>query len=263
MEKGIIYDIKRFAIHDGPGIRTTVFLKGCPCDCWWCHNPESRSSSIFSCSKEISLDGISVQREQTIGEEIDAVRLMEEINKDAIFFQQSGGGVTFSGGEPLQQIDFLKTMLCQCKAQGIHTTVDTTAFVHASVIQGIVADVDLFMVDLKFVDDEKHRKYVGVSNRNILSNLESLLVAGKRVWVRIPIIPDVNMQEIDAMISWLSQTTKPEQINLLPYHKIGKHKYKQFGLEYRLDGIEEPCDDEMQTLKHKFEKHFSKVEIGG
>lgn len=263
MTKGIIYDIKRFAIHDGPGIRTTVFLKGCCCDCWWCHNPESRSPDIFTCQKEVRLDGIKVNRTQVIGEEIDTQQLMHEIEKDMVFFEQSQGGVTFSGGEPLQQIDFLRDMLILCKEKGLHTTLDTTAFCEPSVLRSIEPYVDLFMVDLKFMDEDLHRKYVGVSNRLILENLKDLLDKGKRVWLRIPVVPNVNTSDIDKMIAFLNECPKPEQMNLLPYHKIGRHKYKQFGLAYRLDGIEEPTEAFMQMLKQKFEKHLNKVEIGG
>lgn len=263
MEKGIIYDIKRFAIHDGPGIRTTVFLKGCPCDCWWCHNPESRSAKVFSYLKQVNIDGQVMQREQVIGKALLSDDLMLEIEKDTVFYSQSEGGVTFSGGEPLQQIDFLKEMLQKCKAKGIHTTLDTTLYCQDSTLQSIKPYVDLFMIDLKFVDPDLHRKYTGVSNRPILANIENLLNSGQRVWLRIPIIPGINTSEVSRMIAFLSKGNKPEQINLLPYHNIGKHKYTQFGISYRLDKVEEPSDELMQKLKSEFDNYFSKVEIGG
>ncbi len=261
--KGIIYDIKRFAIHDGPGIRTTVFLKGCCCDCWWCHNPESRSGDIMTYEKDVTLDGHAITREETIGEAISEEKLLKEILSDEVFYTQSGGGVTFSGGEPVQQKDFLIRTLKACKAKGIHTTLDTTACFSKSTLEELEGLVDLFMVDLKFIDRDLHKKYIGVDNEGILDNLSILLNHQARVWVRIPVIPDINTGDIDNILSFLSEHIAPEQVNLLPYHKIGKHKYQKFGIAYRMDGVEEPTDDEMLVLKQKFEKQGYKTIIGG
>lgn len=263
MEEGIIYDIKQFAIHDGPGIRTTVFLKGCSCDCWWCHNPESRSSQIHELEKQINLDGYTTMRIEHIGKTIALDEMMAQIVKDKVFYEHSEGGVTFSGGEPMQQKLFLKQALRQCKENGIHTTLDTTCFFSEEDLHEVMDDVDVFMVDLKFVDNKLHEKYIGVSNELILNNISFLLNSEKRVWIRIPVVPEVNMGDVDNMIAFLQKHKMPDQINLLPYHKIGMHKYKKFNLPYRMLGIDEPCDNDMEHLKQKFERKGFKTIIGG
>lgn len=260
---GIIYDIKRFAIHDGPGIRTTVFLKGCCCDCWWCHNPESRSSQIISIAKEVKLDGKSIKRTQTIGEEISVDKLLKEILKDQVFYEQSGGGVTFSGGEAMQQKDFLIDILKACKAKGIHTTLDTSACFPEAALDEVKDLVDLFLLDLKFHNNALHQKYIGVDNKAILQNITTLLNSDSNVWIRIPVIPDINTTDIDNMLAFLNEQQAPDQVNLLPYHKIGKHKYEKFGIAYRMEETEEPTAKAMEELKIRFEKQGYKTIIGG
>lgn len=261
--KGTIYNIKHFAIHDGPGIRTTVFFKGCCCDCWWCHNPESRSSNIITIEKEVLLEGKPIKRNQTIGEEITVDDLLKEILKDKVFYEQSGGGVTFSGGEAMQQKDFLIQMLKACKEQNIHTTLDTTGHFSKVDLEAIMPLVDLFMVDFKFYDSALHQTYIGVNNDLILSNIQTLLRKGKKLWIRIPIIPEINTPDMDNILYFLGKHEKPNQVNLLPYHKIGQHKYEKFGLPYKMKEVQEPSAAEMTALKTRFEKQGYKTIIGG
>lgn len=261
--KGIIYDIKRFAIHDGPGIRTTIFFKGCCCDCWWCHNPESRSSQIISSDKEIKLDGKTYKRRQVIGNEISEDNLLIEILKDQVFYKQSGGGVTFSGGEAMQQKDFLIRILKACKTRNIHTTLDTSCYFSEQALMELSDLVNLFMLDLKFQDNDLHQKYIGVDNFAILKNIASLLNSDARVWIRIPIVPNINTPDINNILDFLNSHQAPEQVNLLPYHKIGKHKYEKFGISYKMGEVKEPTTEEMLTLKRLFEDRGYKTIIGG
>jgi len=163
MEKGIIFNIKKFAIHDGPGIRTTIFFKGCPLGCDWCHNPEGIKSEI------------EIINNKKIGYEIDKTNLMKIILKDKIFYEQSNGGVTISGGEPFAQIEFLKSILIECKKNKIHTTLDTCGYTTINEIKKIYNYVDIFLYDLKIIDEKKHVIYTGKSNKNILRNLKYLL----------------------------------------------------------------------------------------
>lgn len=260
---GIIYDIKRFAIHDGPGIRTTVFLKGCNCSCWWCHNPESISKEIVTVEKTIKLDDKTFKRSEKIGRCISDNELVEEILKDRVFFEESDGGVTFSGGEPMVQKDFLYAVLKQCKKHNIHTTVDTCALFSPKEIQRLTPLVDLFLIDFKLLNKEKHKKYIGTDNDIILSNIKTLLRSDKKVWIRIPVIPMVNIDETDEMIDFLIKNGKPQQVNLLPYHKIGNHKYERFNMLNRMSGIEEPSDEQMNILLKKFRNNGFKTIIGG
>lgn len=263
MKKGIIFDIKHFAIHDGPGIRTTVFMKGCPCDCWWCHNPESKNAAIVEVEKTLVLDGKTFERIEKIGEEMSPSLVMEEIKKDEVFYHTSGGGVTFSGGEPMQQEAFLVEMLKTCKQANIHTTLDTSAACTKAAIEKVMNAVDLFLLDLKFADNTLHQKYIGLENKQILKNIAFLLSSNKEVWIRIPIIPAINTDDIDNMIQFLLAYKKPQQVNLLPYHNIGKNKYKKFGLKDRMQGIEEPSAALMCEIKEKFENKGFTTLIGG
>ena len=187
--QGIIFDIKHYAIHDGPGIRTTVFLKGCPLGCWWCHNPESRSGDIFQYKKQEKIEGRIVEQIETIGKNYTVPEVMKEIEKDIVFFEESGGGVTFSGGEPFKQTEFLKELLKCCKKQEIHTCVDTTGYVKTDQLEKAALFTDLFLFDLKHFDDKMHIKYTGVSNKQILENLQLLDEMGKSVQIRYPLIP--------------------------------------------------------------------------
>ena len=174
---GVIFDLKKFAVHDGPGIRTTVFFKGCPLKCRWCHNPEGRHPELqaaFRGTRNTGEKSTDTTKDAMIGRTVSVQQLMREIKKDEIFYDQSGGGVTFSGGEPMMQIDFLFEILTACRKEGIATAVDTCGFTSYENFTRILPLVDLFLYDIKLIDDRTHKKYAGQSNRVILENLEKL-----------------------------------------------------------------------------------------
>jgi len=264
--KGVIFDIKRLALHDGPGIRQTVFLKGCPLSCHWCHNPESRSKRII-CTKVIEvISRVSVEDIETIGREISVVDLMTSILRDRILYEESGGGVTFSGGEPLMQPGFLLQMLQQCHNQDIHTCVDTSGYASWKTLKKIAPFTDLFLYDLKHPDNDKHLFYTGVGNAKILKNLYLLDSINKDIWIRIPYIPTINDDEADLLkfLGILAKLNNKPQISLLPYHKLGSHKYAHFQMPYHtMQDIEEPVKDSMVTAKQLFENEGYYVTIGG
>jgi len=204
--KGLIFDIKRFAVHDGPGIRTTIFFKGCPLSCRWCHNPESRSDTLQCSTKHLKLNGEAFEQEEITGKETAVQELLDEIERDRIYYEESGGGVTLSGGEPLFQPDFCVALLRDLKKAGLHTALDTTGYAEQEVIRKIMPYTDLFLYDLKLMDDEEHQKYTGVSNNVILENLEYLVEEGKDVIIRFPIIPGITDKpsNINTIIDFLS-----------------------------------------------------------
>ena len=263
--QGIVFDIKHFAIHDGPGIRQTIFFKGCPLSCWWCHNPESRSSDIFSYEKEEIIEGVKICKLETIGKRYTLDDLMKEIKKDLMFFEESDGGVTFSGGEPLLQYEFVMDLLKECKNLDIHTCIDTTGNISSNKLKNVAKLTDLFLYDLKHIDDNKHIKYTGVSNKLILNNLKLLDEMGKDIWIRFPLIPGINDDKSDllSMMSFLSKLKKRYPISILPYHKIGSHKYELFGIEYSMIGVEEYGDDEIIKIKNIFTDSGFITSIGG
>lgn len=263
--QGIIFDIKHYAIHDGPGIRTTVFLKGCPLRCWWCHNPESRSKEIFSNTKQEKVNGHVVEEEETIGRQYSVVEVMKEIEKDIVFFEESAGGVTFSGGEPLAQFKFLMQVLKDCKKKDIHTCVDTSGYVEQDKITRVAEFTDLFLYDLKHFDDEQHIRFTGVSNKTILENLILLDELDKTIEIRYPLIPGVNDDEADLlrMLAFLKKLKNNHPVSILPYHKIGSQKYKRFGIEYKMDGIKEPSKEHIEHIKKLFETAGFEITVGG
>jgi pyruvate formate lyase activating enzyme len=257
--EGVIFDIKRFAIHDGPGIRTTVFLKGCPLNCSWCHNPESRKKGvekIWSAKEDKYL---------ALGRKVGVEDVMNEILADKIFYSSSNGGVTFSGGEPTLQLDFLESLLKQCKNEGLHTAVDTSGYVNANGLKRILAYTDLFLYDLKMMDAEKHRKYTGVSNQLILENLQLLLSEGALVDLRIPLIPQINDSKTDmeALVAFIRAKHQIRNIHLLPYHRTGQHKYEKFHLKPADYLPETPDDHYLQRQRDFFNAHGLKVIHGG
>jgi pyruvate formate lyase activating enzyme len=247
---GNIFDLKKYAIHDGPGIRTTVFFKGCPLDCWWCHNPECRNGE--------SADRLP-NREATVA------ALMAELAKDEIFYDQSGGGVTFSGGEPMTQIDFLDALLTACRSRRFHTAVDTCGYAPAEDFDRIYDRVDMFLYDLKIMDDKAHTKYTGQSNSLILENLALLAAKGNKVKVRIPVIPDItdSMANIEAIIQFLAARKSIRDVSLLPYNLFGEDKFKRFEITNRLGRLSTPSDADMAAVADKFRESGFRVKIGG
>lgn len=256
-DKAIIFDIIRNTFVDGPGIRTSVFFKGCNLRCTWCHNPESQrfgremmfyKSKCTGCGKCKEVCTYSLEKcdlcgkcelfcprdaRKICGREMSADEVFAEIVKDRAFYENSGGGVTFSGGECMLRFDFLLSILKKCRESGIHTAVDTAGHIEWRKFEEVLPYVDLFLYDIKCMDGEKHKKYVGVGNELILDNLKKLLERGARVWVRVPIIPSVNdsEEEMRKIRDFFREYGEPEKIELLPYHRLGENKYAALGGE--------------------------------
>jgi pyruvate formate lyase activating enzyme len=300
--KGTIFDIKRYAIHDGPGIRTTIFLKGCSLRCQWCQNPEGQEVNpeiilrSSRCAKEcnecvsvcpldaVSKDGNSIQIDkakcdlcakcedvcvyealEVVGREMTAQEVMDEIEKDRVFFDESGGGITFSGGEPLLQLDFLERLIREIKKKKIHVALDTSGYMSFEELDRISDKVDLFLYDLKIMDEEKHEKYTGVSNKLILENLKKLAEQGKSVAVRIPLISGINDddQSIHKLVEYLQSLKNIKQINLLSYHKGGSEKHKRLRRERSQKTFQTPSDERIEEIKKILSDAGFFVEEGG
>ncbi len=190
---GIVFRIKKYAIHDGPGIRTTVFLKGCPLACWWCHNPEGQSMEPQPIAPARGGDGAGDPvRGETVGRRMTVAEVIAQVSRDLIFYDESGGGATFSGGEPLMQPEFLAALLDGCRRERVHTAVDTSGYAPGGVFNAIAARADLLLFDLKLMDDAEHRACTGVSNRPILENLAAAARDGRPLRIRFPVIPGIS-----------------------------------------------------------------------
>jgi len=266
MAGGFILNIQRYAIHDGPGIRTTVFLKGCPLNCIWCHNPEGISPNLQHVKRYRLLNGCREWVEETVGRNIDASEVLEIVCQDLIFYEESGGGVTFSGGEPLQQPDFLLEMLNLCKQACIRTAVDTSGHAPTEVFLKVAANTDLLLFDIKTTDTLRHNEFAGAGNELILENLRALNGNGPLVHIRIPVIPGFNnnredMEEICKIL--LPVRARIELINLLPYHCFGKNKYEGLGLPEPPVFKSEATPVQMKELLGVFEKAEFIVKMGG
>lgn len=254
MLTSVIFDIERNSFVDGPGIRTTVFFKGCNLKCAWCHNPESQDfkpqmmfykDKCKGCGKckeicpapdKCTLCGkctfyCPVDARKVCGKEYTVDEVFAEIIKDKSYYENSSGGVTFSGGECMLQIHFLCEILKKCKNAGIHTAVDTAGHIPFESFEKILPYTDLFLYDIKCFDSEKHKKYVGVGNELILENLKKLFSANAKIWIRIPIISDINdsIEEMQLIKDFLDKNGMPEKIELLPYHAMGENKYAAVG----------------------------------
>ncbi len=264
MNDGIIFKIKRYALHDGPGIRTTVFLKGCPLSCPWCHNPEGQQPEIETMRLSVSRNN-GKDAHETVGRRISTDDLLAEIEKDRIFFDTSGGGVTFSGGEPLMQAPFLTQLLIGCRARGIHTVVDTSGFAPLAKIQDVAEYTDLFLFDLKLINPEAHLCHTGCSNQSILENLKWLDRTGKAVIVRIPLVPGMtdDPRNIDAIAKLLTELSTLCQVDVLPFHRVGAGKYERLGRLDPLAGIEPFSPDAVNAVRQQLENYGLKAGIGG
>ena len=261
---GIIFDIKRYAIHDGPGIRTTIFFKGCPLRCWWCHNPEGLRPGI----EKIVPEGNEGTRNQprTLGERRTVQSVMDEIGRDIIFFDESLGGVTFSGGEPLMQPEFLRKLLIECHRSGIHTTLDTCGYAPRGILKSVMDLVDLFLYDIKFVDPGLHKTYTGRDNHSILSNLKTIDRHSRRTVIRFPLVPGItdSKENLSQVLRFLSTLKAIRDIDLLPYHNLAAGKYRRLKIKNRLESRPEPNPQQtVAEITRYFESRGFRVNRGG
>jgi len=283
---GIVTDIQRFSVHDGPGIRTTVFLKGCNLRCAWCHNPETlhpgpqlqvlpdkcigcdacleacprgahevtggrrvfhrdRCTACGACA-EVCYSGALV----LIGRETTAEEVMAEVLEDRVFYENSGGGVTLSGGEPLCQREFALDILCRAQAEGIHTAVETNLAAPWEDVADLLPVTDLFLVDVKVMDSAEHERWTGEPNELVLENARRLSREGVPMVVRTPVVPGVNdtVEQIGAVADVIRGFPNLEYYELLPYHPLGTGKYRSLGMEYAMEGLARPEPDVMQAL---------------
>lgn len=298
--EGRVFDIQRFSLHDGPGIRTLVFLKGCPLRCIWCSNPESQQSKpeiLFNASKcmgcgtcasvcpqnaidqkndtdpiirsrcdacGICTEACPTRALQFSGNRMSVAAVITEIEKDRKFYESSGGGVTFSGGEPLGQPEFIKHLLMACKTCDIHTALETCGATKWEHFEGILTYTDLFLYDIKQMDPAKHKKITGCDNRLVLGNLEKLCRNGANVIIRIPVVPGMNDSEknLTATAELMTRLGIAE-IHLLPYHNYGESKYRMLGTDYGLEDLEPELEKNLAAPKHLFEGYGITVNIGG
>jgi len=306
MRSGLISNIQKYSLQDGPGIRTTVFLKGCPLRCAWCHNPENiaprpqvvlfkaRCIRCGECAtvcpergaaqpiaagepipeptegSRCQACGACVEACPTgarvlIGQPTTVDQLLAEILADRVFYDESGGGVTFSGGEPLSQAVFLRDTLAACRNQEIHTAVDTCGLTPLDDLLGLAPLVDLFLYDLKLMDEERHRHFCGATNGLILDNLRALAESHANIWIRIPLIPGVNdlPEELDAMARFIVGLHGVCQVNLLPYHRTGIQKFQRLGKEYGLPDVRPPPEEQIQLAARHFVAAGLNTKVGG
>jgi pyruvate formate lyase activating enzyme len=263
---GVIFDIKKFAIHDGPGIRTTVFLKGCPMTCHWCHNPEGQRTDPEPVPCPGAAPGPERHSEAVIGRRVDAGDVLAEIEKDRLFYDESGGGATFSGGEPLMQPDFLEALLDGCRSASIHTVLDTTGYAPARLLMRIMDKVDLFHYDLKLVDSRIHQRFTGVPVEPVLDNLQRLSAAGRPIVIRFPLVPGVtddwdNMKAISARVR--SLPTPPVRLDVLPFHHLHAGKYARLGRQDPMGGTDGTSAEAVKSAADFFRADGIPVTIGG
>jgi len=299
---GTVFDIKRYSIHDGPGIRTTVFLKGCSLRCLWCHNPESvdpapelmhgpaRCSRCYACVKACPLGAIAkdaagavvIDRKacdlcgkcaeaclydamQVVGRQMSVEDVLAEVEKDRVFYEQSGGGVTLSGGDPFVQAAFAEAILDGCRARGIRTALDTAGFSKNGLLDRLAAKTDLVLFDLKGMDDARHTELTGVPNAPILDNLKRLAAGRTEVWVRIPLVAGVNDDDdnIRRTIGFLSSLKTVKKVGLLPYHSGGLEKARRIGKETHFRRFETPSEVRLAAVEAAFREAGFEARRGG
>lgn len=264
---GTIFDFRRFTMNDGPGVRITVFMKGCQLRCSWCHNPEGRDPSPTSVNHEVKDSmGTMTLVEEIIGKMYTPDTLMNEILKEKAVMRESGGGVTFSGGEPLLQHRFLMPVLERCHAEGIHTTIDTNGYADREVFESVLPLTSLFLFDLKHTDKEKHLDHTSVSTVKILGNLEYLLKAGARVWLRIPVVPGFNYSRND--MSHIISTLRGlpagiEQVHLIPFRQTASEKYRRLGYHNPMEKVPSMAPAQLNPFRRMFRRAGFHVVIGG
>ncbi len=256
--QGRIADIQRFSIHDGPGIRTIVFLKGCHFRCRWCCNPEMQSYDI----QTMTVNGVP----KTVGRDVTVDEVLREVVKDRDFFWRSGGGMTLSGGECLSQPAFTAALLQAAKDEGLDTAIESTGFAdYDSVIARVLPHLDHFLMDIKHMDSDKHKAFIGHPNDVVLANAKRIAQNAKRLVIRVPTVPGFNdtPAEIEAIARFAAGLPHVEELHLLPYHRLGQDKYSWLGREYTLPDILPPSDEHMQALLRAAQKSGLRCQIGG
>jgi len=299
---GRVFDIKRYSIHDGPGIRTTVFLKGCSLRCLWCHNPESvevgpelmhwpgRCTRCYACIEACPKGAIAkdaagavvIDRKacdlcgkcaeaclydamQMVGREMSVEEVLSEVEKDKIFYDQSGGGVTLSGGDPFVQSAFAEALLDGCRSRGIPAAVDTAGFSRNGVLDRVASKAGLILYDLKCMDDARHKELTGVSNVPIIENLKRLAAGPTEVWVRIPLVSGVNDDDenVRRTIALLKSLKTIKKVGILPYHSGGLEKARRIGRESHFRKFETPSEERIAAVEAAFREAGFEVRRGG
>ncbi len=255
--RGRIFDIQKFSVHDGPGIRTIVFLKGCALRCKWCCNPESQSFEIQQMN--------TPNGTKTIGKDVTVGEIIGEVLKDRAYYRRSGGGITLSGGETLLQKDFALALLTAAKENGLSTAIETAGFAPYDNIEALLPVVDVFLMDIKHMNSQKHKEYTGQPNEPIIENAVKIAKNAKKLIIRVPVIPTFNdtEEEIYQIAKFAKELNIVEEIHLLPYHRLGEDKYAYLGRSYSMSHIEANTPDKMQFLKTVCEKTGLKCQIGG
>ena len=255
--KGRIFNIQRFSIHDGPGIRTIVFFKGCFMRCAWCCNPESQSYEIQTMLEN--------GKQKTVGKDVTVSEILPEILADKPYYRRSGGGVTLSGGEILGQPEFARDLLRACKENGLHTAVESTANAPFETIEKILPYLDLYLLDIKHMDSAKHKQYTGAPNERILENARRIAESETELIVRTPVVPSFNdtSEEIKAISRFAASLPNVNEHHLLPYHRLGQDKYDGLGRVYTLKEIQPPPEEKMNYLLSVAEESGLKCQIGG
>lgn len=300
MEKGIIFNIQRYSIHDGPGIRTLIFFKGCPLRCLWCSNPESQKSSpeilfsktkcigcgkcaevcpknaiIKSTDKRINRDICDLclkcvetcyaEALENAGKKMTIEEIIKEIEKDRPFYEKSGGGITVSGGEPLMQPKFLKELLKICKERNINTAIETCGYVKWPIFKEVLEFVDLVLMDLKHMDSRSHEKLTGKKNEIILENIKNIAKLKKPMIIRFPLIPTYNdsIENIRKIGEFVKNLGGVDEINIIPFHRFGESKYEKLDREWTISDIKPPTQEYLEEIKKLLENYGLKVKIGG
>ena len=286
---GLIFNIQRFSLHDGPGIRTTIFFKGCHLNCWWCQNPEGLNSNkeVFisttkcigcnSCLETCSEKAISINGQEpfidrnkcklcmacidlcptgaleAIGTEMTINQVADEALKDRIIYEESGGGVTLSGGEPLLQLNFVTDLLRKMKELDINTAVETSGYVSLEALKEVYPWTDLFLYDIKLLDPLLSKKYTGISNKSVIENLKHLSQNGKPVAIRMPLIPGINDHRDHLhLVAEVLKENGINELELIPYHNLGVSKYRGLDMDYKLQEIKSPPKNDIAAVREAF-----------